>query len=232
MRIGAATLLAAAVAVAVAVPGVGKWILAAVLAGLASAIGGLVARGADRAIARGHETVVDPTPKPPIVVTAYQDGLNGHIGPMPEDLEGWINSTGWVATGSTGVHLTVEAAVDRAVIITGLSMQVESRSAPPSIDGDSLSFLSPAPMDPHTFDLHISEVDLSAPTSFATPAEGVPAFPYTVSSLDPEYFIIRTELSSPGYVTWRVRVHWTCSGQSGVVIADEEGQPFRLVSHG
>ncbi|MFI6730299.1 hypothetical protein NRF20_43675 [Streptomyces sp. R-74717] len=95
-----------------------------------------------------------------------------------------------------------------------------------------MRLLTPAPMGVHTFDFHISEVDLSAHTCFAKPADGVPDFPHTVSPLDPEYFIIRTELGAPGDVKWRVLVHWTYSGQSGMVIADAEGQPFRLVPPG
>ncbi|MET9387606.1 hypothetical protein ABZY09_43005 [Streptomyces sp. NPDC002928] len=80
-----------------------------------------------------------------------------------------------------------------------------------------------APQELRTF-----EADLSDPAPTARPTDGVPGFLYTFSHLDPERFILRVTSSTPGDVTWHV--HWLCNGQSGVVMADLAGQPFRLVS--
>lgn len=227
VRAGVAVLLLAAVVVVVAVPGIGKWIVAAVLAGLASALGGLVARSADKVITRGRDAVLAPTPSAPLIVMAYQTpGLSGHIGPVPEDLEARRNSTGWVDLGSSVVHLTVEATVERAVILSKLDIRVESRCAPPRIDEVEPPPMA-EPMSPEQ--LRTFHVDLSDQTPVPRPAHGVPDFPYTVSHLDPEHFFLRVTSGTPGDVTWRVGVHWLCNGQSGVVIADREGQPFRLV---
>lgn len=73
-------------------------------------------------------------------------------------------------------------------------------------------------------------VNLSELTPQVRPGDGVPDFPYTVSHLDPERFFLHVTSSAPGDVTWRVELHWRCNGETGVVIADAEGQPFRLVA--
>lgn len=135
-RAGAAVLLIAAVAVAVAVPGVGKWIVAAVLTGLASALGGLVARSADKAIKRGRDAVLDPASPAPIIVKAHQSGgLRGDLRLRSEmSVRDWVEfGSPEVCLESTTVDLVVEATVDRAVIISKLEVRVESRGTPPRI---------------------------------------------------------------------------------------------------
>ncbi|MEU9158503.1 hypothetical protein AB0D59_50285 [Streptomyces sp. NPDC048417] len=237
MRIGAVASLLAAVVVAVAVPGIGKWIVAAVLAGLASAVSGLVARSADRSVARGRAVVLDPKPSTPIVVTGSQEADRavdrGHIGPIPEDVD--ARRANVVALWRTSVYVAVEAVVNRAVILTGLSVQIESRSAPPDVQ--ILPRRRPKGRPRRTFNVQLSDVNpgmrlnvgLDASTPRLEPAEGVPDFPYTVAPDDPEVFVLRAALDSAGDVQWRVGVHWVCNGESGVVIADDEGRPFRLV---
>jgi hypothetical protein len=77
--------------------------------------------------------------------------------------------------------------------------------------------------------LRTFEVNLSDPTPLPGPVAGVPDVPYRVSHLDPERFILHPMLRTPEDVTWRVEVHWLCNGQSGVLVADLAGGPFRLV---
>lgn len=222
-------MLLAAVVLAVAVPGVGTWIVAAVVAGVASTLGGLVTRSADKALALGRDAVLASAPAAPLVVAAFQgDGMRGHIAPVPSDLTELRGSPGWVAVGSrTVVWLMIEATVDRAVILTKLEVRVESRATPPPIDD-----IEPPPMaEPMAEqELRTFQVNLSDPTPVPRPADGVPDFPYTVSHLDPERFLLQVDAGGPGDVAWRVNVHWLCNGRSGDVIADNEGQPFRLVT--
>ncbi len=232
-RVGAAVLLVAAVALVAVVPGVGTWIGAAVLAGLASALGGLVTRSADKAIARGRAAVLDLPQTAPLIVEAWLEYYElGHIGPMPEEREERQNSPGWVPVGAVAsVHLMVEATVDRAVILTKLDVRVESRSAAPlHIEYPTRDEDEPRPAVMPSEESRTFQVNLSDPTPVPKPARRVPKFPYTVSHLDPERFRLRVIAGTPGDVTWRVDVHWRCNGQSGIVIADEEGQPFRLVT--
>lgn len=232
LRVGVVALLLAAVAVAVAVPGVGKWIVAAVLAGLASALGGIVARGADKAIMRGRDAVLVPTPQAPLTVRTEQEMiLVGHVGPLPEDLTA-VRSLDLVSIHECVVRVFVEAAVDRAVILTKLDVQVQSRCTPPPI---GYVFRLKDELNDSYFEIpkeRTFEVDLGGPTPVVRPAEGVPDFPYGVSHLEPERFILRASASTPGDFSWRVGVHWICKGESGVVVAEQEGQPFRLVSLG
>ncbi|MFF3725663.1 hypothetical protein ACFYYM_25195 [Streptomyces erythrochromogenes] len=125
------------------------------------------------------------------------------------------------------MDLVVEATIDRAVIISKLEARVESRDAPPP----DLYFGEvelPEAMEPD--DLRRFRVNLDDPEPTARPADnGVPDFPYTVSHLDPERFILMVTADTPGDYTWSVAVHWLCKGQSGVVIADHEGPPARFV---
>jgi hypothetical protein len=224
----------------VEVPGIGKWIATAALTGLATAVSGLVTRSADQAVARGREVALDPAPSAPIYATGRQlpgRGVGtGHVGPIPED--GNARPANTVDLWRTSVYVAVEAAVDRAVILTGLSMQIESRSTPPAVQ--IFPRRRPRGRPRRTFDVQLSDanpdtrltVDLNASTPRLEPAEGVPDFPYTVTPDDPEIFELRAALDTPGDVKWRVGVHWVCHGESGVVIADNNGQPFRLVSPG
>src|SRR5262245_48505263 len=64
------------------------------------------------------------------------------------------------------------------------------------------------------------------PDALAETGAGVPEFPYRVSHLDPERFILHSMFSTAEDVTWRVEVHWLCNGQSGVLVADLAGEPF------
>ncbi|MGW3240309.1 hypothetical protein [Streptomyces olivaceus] len=230
-RIGAAVLLLAAVVLAVAVPGVGTWIAAAVLAGLASAIGGLVTRGTDQVLARGRDAIVASTLVAPIVVEATEPyGRNKHVGPIPVRREERRDSPGWVTEGvATSVHLTIEATVERAVILTKLDVLVESQSPypPANLEDPPDSGIYPAPMPPEKLRTFRVNLDEASPTP--RPYRRVPKFPYKVSHLDPERFHIRAIMDRPGDVTWRVMIHWRCNGQSGVVVADDEGRPFRFV---
>ncbi|WP_148236042.1 hypothetical protein [Streptomyces xiamenensis] len=216
-------------AVAVVVPGISKWILAAVLAGVASAISGLVTRVADKVMARGRDAVLVSSSSAPIIVAASSDAsARGHIGTPPMDLAELQDSPNWVDLWDTAVYLTVEANVERAVVLRKMEIQVESRDTPPEIVCIERK-PSPAPMDPRTFDVHFGRVDLDNAAPELDPIGRGNKFPYKVSHLDPEYFELHTSLSSPGDITWRIRVHWLCNGQVGITIADLKGQPFRLV---
>jgi hypothetical protein len=237
VRAGVIALLLAAVVAAIVMPGVGKWAIAALLAGLASALSGLVSRGADKAIAGGRNALLAPPPpsapltvhaaQTPLGVRATQVGMvRGRIGPLPEGPSARADSRNWVALSGATVHLFVEATAERAVILRELRVRVESRSAAPGIDSIAPP-LAPAPMAAQR--LRTFEVDLSDPVPRPRPAADVPDFPYTVSHLDPERFILHARLSTPEDVTWRLEVHWLCNGESGVLVADLEGEPFRLV---
>src|SRR5262249_11214818 len=151
-----------------------------------------------------------------LTVRAAQTGiLSGHIGPQPQSPTARPDSRNWVALSGATVSLFVEATADRAVILRELRVRVESRSAPPDI-GSIGEPPRPAPMAPQR--VRTFEVNLSDPTPLPRPAAGVPDFPYTVSHLDPERFIVHSKLSTPEDVTWRVEVHWLCNGQSGVLL--------------
>lgn len=176
-------MLIAAVAVAVAVPGVGKWIVAAVLTGLASALGGLVARSADKAIKRGRDAVLDPASPAPIIVKAHQSGgLRGDLRLRSEmSVRDWVEfGSPEVCLESTTVDLVVEATVDRAVIISKLEVRVESRGTPPRIFVEP-----PSPGGAGAFDGWPFLVDLADLPPVVRP-HGPSDFPFTVSHLDPD----------------------------------------------
>ncbi|SEF19025.1 hypothetical protein SAMN05216533_8573 [Streptomyces sp. Ag109_O5-10] len=232
---GAGALLLAAIFAVLEVPGVGTWIAAAALAGLASAVSALVVRGTDVAVKRGREAVVEPAPLTPITVTAWHSKVTNSYGlvlPLPEG-HAACPECPRVCVRTLNIHLAVEAAVERAVILTSLTVQVESRSSTPP-DLQILARPKPRARPRRTFDLRYRGsdlgVDLGAPEPMPKPAEGVPDFPYTVSPDDPEYFVLQTKLETPGDITWRVGIHWVYGGEAGVVLADDGGQPFRLVT--
>ncbi|MFB8395714.1 hypothetical protein [Streptomyces yangpuensis] len=137
----------------------------------------------------------------------------GHVGPLPEDLT-VVRSQDWVSLHTTVVYLIVEAAVDRAVILTKLDVRVESSCPPPPIgyvlqvrNEPNLDWYFEIPKE-RTF-----KVDLGDPTPVVRPAEGVPDFPYAVSHLEPERLILRASASTRGDFKWRVGVHWVCQGK-------------------
>jgi hypothetical protein len=159
LRLGAGASLLAAVAAAVEVPGIGKWIATAALTGLATAVSGLVTRSADQAVARGREVALDPAPPAPIYATGRQlpgRGVDtGHVGPIPDDVNARPANT--VDLWRTSVYVAVEAAVDRAVILTGLSMQIESRSTPPAVQISPRR--RPRGRPRRTFDVQLSDAN-------------------------------------------------------------------------
>lgn len=234
VRIVAAALGAAAVVV-LAVPGSGKWLLSAGLAGLASIISGALTRGADALVLRARDAVVAPTRSGPLLLSATQD-RDGHIGPLPADSAERDASPGWTALESTKIKLFIESAVERSVILTQLDVRMESHGPVPRIDhinepvtirgGFEPRLMSPA--EQRIFKVNLG-ADARGQALVPQPGEGVQDFPYTVSHLDPEHFTIEVTAAAQGEFTWRVGVHWLCNGQSGVAIADRAGRPFRLV---
>lgn len=233
---GCAVVLAlAAAVVAVLVAGVEKWVLTAVLAGASAAVTGLVTRNVDRAFTRGSEAVLARSPEDPITVHASQVSfMRGYIGPLPPTTERWRESANVVELNDVVVHLIVEASGDRTAVISKLDVRVESCDAPPHVShlGSVPVYAPMAPRQLREFRVTL-DVGLSAnaaePAPLPRPADGVPDFPYMVAPLGPDHFFIHATTEEPGDFRWRIGVHWICNGQSGVIVADHDGQPFRVV---
>ncbi|MEU1077243.1 MULTISPECIES: hypothetical protein [unclassified Streptomyces] len=135
---------------------------------------------------------------------------------------------------SADIHLIVEATGNRTVIVNTMAMRLESYEVPPHVSDVGLPLLG-YPMDPRElreFRVRLTagiRANTTAPTSWVRPAEGVPDFPYTVTLDSPDHFFPDVGTAEPGDYRFRIEVHWICQGQSGIVVADQSGEPFRFV---
>ncbi|NUT48861.1 MAG: hypothetical protein HOV94_16375 [Saccharothrix sp.] len=139
----------------------------------------------------------------------------------------------FVASGSGVITLLVEARGARAVTLRSLRAVVLSRRPP-----QPATFVTTAVgiMTPRRF-----EVDLDTDLPHLVPATGQSrlrrllrrpggaGFPYTVSPLDPEMFVIEPR-TARYQVEWRLELDWTYRGRDGTTLIDDGGEPFRVTA--
>lgn len=115
------------------------------------------------------------------------------------------------------VRVLVEGRGRRAVILNALRPVVIHRVAPrPARPGPAAR----GKLSQHHFDVLLDE----DPARLAPRAAG---FPFTVSSTDPEQFLLRP-LVAAHEAEWQLELDWTCAGRTGTTVIDNGGRPFRV----
>ncbi|MFF4120304.1 hypothetical protein ACFY0P_43645 [Streptomyces sp. NPDC001714] len=120
-----------------------------------------------------------------------------------------------------GAEVYVEALTAQAVILHNMHPVVLSKKPPRPCIRD---MRYGAILIPRQF---FTNLDDESPTLRPRPnarPEPSPDFPFTVTSSDPEMFVISA--MSRYEVEWHLELEWSSAGQSGVLVIDENGSPF------
>jgi hypothetical protein len=201
----AGVLLLAGVAVALAIRNVGGWLAAALLAGVAAAVGGLVEATARQGLRAGRR-VLGRAPAPVTVSVEYWQQPLAFV--RNEAYSGMVRC-GFAV-------LLVQTTAEQAVVLKRLRILIESRE--PGVRTGSDPPHAPLP-------LRRFLVDLDRDVPEAVPAQE--GFPYTVSPYDPERFQVMAYTDRHD-VGWRLALDWVCGERTGTVVVDDGGQPFRV----
>jgi len=150
----------------------------------------------------------------------------------PEDgRENWVRERGGVNAKSTNVEVIVQGATSEAVILTDLTVNVVRRTEP--MAGTNISEPCGDAFFARYFDV---DLDLSPPSvgpsvdareevEFGSEPPNPINFPYTVSSSNPERFILRAETETC-YCEWTATLHWIAGDDRGETVIDDNGSPF------
>jgi hypothetical protein len=206
----------------------------------------------------GVQTWIESRLQPPLTVNVeHQDhgpcfpgwiipAEPSQLGDVPpvenlDDLEArtrWAQANGGVDAQFTTAEVTVQGTSDRAVILTGITVEVRERAGPlegiqvAENCGDALwiryfqvDLDSAAPVIGSSVDDR-AEVALEG-TEPPDPID----FPYTVTAGDPEVFSIlaRTETC---YCEWTATLHWRDGDEDGATTLSDDGEPFRVSAIG
>lgn len=168
-------------------------------------------------------------PKPP-------DAL-GPVPPVydPDDLDArprWADTHGGADANTSYVDVTVQGTGSRAVILTGLRVDVVSRAAP--LSGTTIREQCGDALWARYFDIDLDReppaiapsVDKRQEVEF----EGAPPdpidFPYTVTEGDPEWFTLVTS-TVDCYCEWTATLEWKAGDDEGTSRITDGGKPFR-----
>jgi hypothetical protein len=227
-----------------------RWLVGLVLAGIATAVTGIVASG----ITSGVDRVGRKFQKTPAPIGVTLDRLveiqrpaelgSGHyvfrrpISSIPFPTKGdlryipawdaWAHRNGGLDADHSAVRVIVEGNTALPVILTGLTVDVTRRAAPPK--GVHVAPFGGGPLGVRYFDVNL---DAEPPMVQAVEGEfsNEPAinFPYRVSQTEPEVLNIAASTTKCD-CSWRALLHWVYRGKSGTTVIDDHGRPFRTVS--
>ena len=203
------------------------------------------ADAADAADAEGTEGTEDPAgeqpppggegPAPVTVATrahAFESPCGNHylvdaepesVPPPPDEsgAPGWARAMGAVSAGQQYVELTVQAAADETVVLRDLSVRVTRTGDPlPWNLYTGYSACGGGPVETTAYD-----VDLDAAAPQATAAGGQPELPLWVDETDPLVVYVTAHTDTRD-VEWYLELAWTSGEREGVLVIDDEGQPF------
>ncbi|GIE76729.1 hypothetical protein Aph02nite_26790 [Actinoplanes philippinensis] len=162
-------------------------------------------------------------------------GEPGDLDEVPgTGLAGWAAENGGIPAELLGITLTIDTENEEKVTLHDIRPVVTKRSRPSTgtqvsvagCGGDlvyrwmSLDFDSDPPKRSVQVD-EIAEQD-------SPPAERKPiAFPYSVSSTDPENFYLFSSTSRDD-VEFHLEIDWAFHGRRGTLRVDDNGSPFRI----
>ncbi|MEV1048135.1 helix-turn-helix domain-containing protein [Streptomyces sp. NPDC049916] len=149
--------------------------------------------------------------------------------PVEADAGAWATALGAVHADETGVRITVQGRDQRAVVLEALRIRVVERRSPAPGQVYRMSSGCGGSLTPRMFDV---DLDVPRPVAHSVPGNdsGVPieaiAFPYRVSSSDPEILLV-TGRTVGCDCDWFAELTWSSGGRSGTVRVDDDGRPFR-----
>ncbi|MFD5316853.1 helix-turn-helix domain-containing protein [Streptomyces sp. NPDC127098] len=145
------------------------------------------------------------------------------VPPPPDEpgAPGWARAMGAVSAEQQYIELTVQAAADETVVLRDLSVRVTRTGDPlPWNLYTGYSACGGGPVETTAYD-----VDLDAATPQATAAGGQPELPLWVDETDPLVVYVTAHTDTRD-VEWYLELAWTSGEREGVLVIDDEGQPF------
>jgi hypothetical protein len=227
-----------------------KWLVGLVLGGITAAVTGIIASG----ITSGVHSISQKLDKKPPPVGATLDRLiqiqrpakltpahyvftrpiSSITFPTKGDLrytpawDAWAHRHGGLDADLSVVRVIVEGNTTLPVVLTGLTVDVSRRGAPPK--GVHVVAFGGGPLGVRYFDVNLDS-DPPVVRSVKPEFTNEPAidFPYRVSQTEPEVLNIAASTAKCD-CSWRALLHWIYRGKSGVTVIDDHGRPFRTVS--
>jgi hypothetical protein len=144
----------------------------------------------------------------------------------------WIRGQGGLDAGRTVLDLVVGGVSADAIVLLKLDIEVVQRRTPPT--GYVLHF-KPSTGGPVELRYLDANLDQGSPSVALVDrrldsVDGRWNFPVTVSSQDPEYFVLSVETATCD-CSWVARLHYAMRGEQRVhVIKDANGEPFRTIA--
>lgn len=170
-----------------------------------------------------------PVPGSPVAAVVEYDPVDCRSGwVVPDQGQREIASKGYalpadavIASGSR-VTVTVQGTGGRAVVLQSARVEVV-RSVPPPV---GLFLRAGCGSD---VELRYFRVDLDRPEPRVVPESGTSDFPYRVDQADPEQLVVTPQVTA-ALVEWRLRLAWTSGEESGELVLDDHGAPFRTTA--
>jgi hypothetical protein len=158
--------------------------------------------------------------------------------PSDEHPDGsWENlpaADGTVSANTSRVLVTLQGRSQKAVVLTGISIDVSARRNPPAG-----TLLTSECGGPGAFRYLAADLDSDPPVITTELGAGDPPsgmenagpikFPYIVSASEPEVFEIDASTTECD-CDWTARVSWQSDGRSGSITISNNGKPFRTSS--
>lgn len=151
--------------------------------------------------------------------------------PVVQDSETWAGALEAVHGGLTVVETTLRSADGTPVVVEELYVRVDGRAEPLPGNLYSTGRSCGGALVHASFD-----VDLDAPSPLPVPSDGYdpreekpvspPRLPYQVTEDDPLSLRVEAETEQCD-CTWTLEVEWSSGTERGMLVIDDEGQPFR-----
>jgi hypothetical protein len=129
---------------------------------------------------------------------------------------------GAVLSSGGNVIITVQGVTGQTVVLQSMTVVVVHRALP--MAGIYLPAGCQGELTPERYVLN-----LDSPAPQVVPQHGSIAFPYTVTSNDPEVFYITPDVKS-GDVQWLLYLTWTSGARQGRIVLEDSGKPFRTTA--
>jgi hypothetical protein len=220
-----------------------KWIAGAVLAGVATVIGGYVVKANDWFVHRVHPepaltAVVRSAEVPPDVGWFFPTSpaklrppsLNDELSVAAENA--WVQRNGGLPSSGYYVKVVLQATSGKTVVIDQVRAEVTRRAPAPTgtwLDRRACG----EELVPALFQANLDASPVTVKPVAGTDEAGKPIapkpLPRTISNSNPDVWVI-SGVTSKSDAEWVAFIDYTADGKAGTIRVDDHGKPFRTVA--
>ena len=214
-----------------------KWIVGAVLAGLAAVISGYVVKGNDWLANKVHAE----SPITAVVNANELEPKNGWffatspaklpLPPLTGAYVGWVRRSEGIPASGYYVTVVLQGSGGKTVVIDSLRVEVTRRTPAPS--GTSPDPRGCGELQPALFEANLDTSPVKITPKAGEDDAGKPisakSLPRTVSDSDPDYWRIAA-VTSKWDADWVAFIDYTSEGKTGTIRIDNHGKPFRTAA--